>query len=214
MNEDINIQNNDSKLLKEKSPFGRYFVNIAKNCEIDINKNLVKRSIKNPCYFPDLIDYLLTYYLPILPLWSGIILGHHGTSVGNVEKDYCHYSNAIIENWMRIVKIDILQSKTNLRPGDLIKQLHDGIFSRMSAFKFAFHPRADNIFRIHKRIRENSEELTTEEWSGKIKKHCRNLQLNRYDFIFYQASGHPMLSGKSQFVRNLIYNFITRFHIL
>ena len=37
-------------------------------------------------------------------------------------KNYSHYSNAIAENWMRIVKIDILNSKCNLRPGDFIKQ--------------------------------------------------------------------------------------------
>ena len=58
----------------------------------------------NPCYYPDHIGYLLTYYLPILPLWSGIILGPHRMSVeGN---KYSQYSKAIAENWMRIIKID------------------------------------------------------------------------------------------------------------
>ena len=84
------------------------------------------------------MDYLLSYYLPILPLWSGIILGPHSMSEGKVGKHYCHYSNAIIKNWMRIGKIDILQSKTNLKPGDFIKQLYPSIVSRKSAFKFAF----------------------------------------------------------------------------
>ena len=32
--------------------------------------------------------------------------------------NYSLYSNAIAENWMRIIKIDILNSKCEMRPGD------------------------------------------------------------------------------------------------
>ena len=75
MDDNIPIDNKVSKTFREKSPFGKHFVNIAKNCKSWINNNFGKNSDPNPCYNPELIEYLLTYYLPILPLWSGIILG-------------------------------------------------------------------------------------------------------------------------------------------
>ena len=56
--------------------------------------------------------------------------------------NYSHFSNAIAENWMRIVKIDILNSECNLIPGDFIRTVYPDISNRISAFKFALHPRA------------------------------------------------------------------------
>ena len=43
---------------------------------------------------------------------------------------------------MRIIKLDIFNSKSNIRPGDFIKKLYPNIMTRLSGFKFAFHPRA------------------------------------------------------------------------
>ena len=48
---------------------------------------------------------------------------------------------------MRIIKIDILNSNCNLRPGDFIRTVYPGISSWISAFKFALHPRAGKIFK-------------------------------------------------------------------
>ena len=45
---------------------------------------------------------LLTYYIPLLPLWSGIILCTVSSSENATD------SNAIVENWFRIVKHRIL----------------------------------------------------------------------------------------------------------
>ena len=122
---------------------------------------------------------MLTYYLPILPLWSGIILGLKRISVGS---NYAHCSNAVVENWMRIVKLNILGSETNLRPGDLIKKLYPGIVSRIRAFRFAFHPRANKVFKGHKRLRDNSEEQSIEEWSRRSKQTCGYLKPKIYEF--------------------------------
>ena len=69
----------------------------------------------------------------------------HSEKVGN----RCdHYSNALIENWMRIIKLDIFNSKSNIRPGDFIKKLYPNIITRLSGFKFAFHPRAETSFSL------------------------------------------------------------------
>ena len=165
MDDNNHIENKDSKTFREKSPFGKHFVNIARFCKTWIDNNHGKKEDSNPCNIPELIEYLLTYYSPILPLWSGIVIGP--TSVSDKNKNNIIYSNAIVENWMRIVKLNILESKTNLRPGDLIKLLYPSILSRLSAFQFAFHPRAKKIFKGHKRVRDNLEEQCVEEWSRK-----------------------------------------------
>ena len=176
------IIDKDVKTYKEKSPFGRHFVKIARNCQDDIKNNISNTAEKfdsNICYHPDIIEYLLTFYLPILPLWSEIILGPKSISVGN---NYSHYSNATVENWMRILKLDILRSKTNLRPGDLIKILYPSIESRISAFNFAFHLIATKVFKNLKRPRDVSEEHCSEEWSRKNKRHCGYLNSKQFKF--------------------------------
>ena len=161
MDDNNPIENKDSKTFREKSPFGKHFVNIARFCKTWIDNNHGKKEDPNLCYILELIEYLLTYYLPILPLWSGIVIGP--TSVLDKNKNNIIFSNAIVENWMRIVKLNILESKTNLRPGDLIKLSYPSRLSRLSAFQFAFHPRAKKIFKGHKRVRDNLEEQCVEE---------------------------------------------------
>ena len=48
---------------------------IKQQCQFNINKGMQHNiGEANSYYCPDLIEYLLTYYLPILPLWRGIIL--------------------------------------------------------------------------------------------------------------------------------------------
>ena len=124
--EDISYDNlgdvKTGKLMKDKSPFGKHFVQISQQCEFNINISKQRNTGEaNPYYYPDLIGYLLTYYLPVLPLWSGVIFGLHRMSIGG--NNYSHYSNAIAENWMRIIKIAILNSKCNLRPRDFIRNI-------------------------------------------------------------------------------------------
>ena len=46
------------------------------------------------------------------------------------------FTNSIAENWMRIVKISILQNETKLRPGDFIRKVREGISGRIKAFDF------------------------------------------------------------------------------
>ena len=36
-------------------------------------KNMFKKT-KNTFYYPEILDYLMTYYFPFLPFWTGIIL--------------------------------------------------------------------------------------------------------------------------------------------
>ena len=78
----------------------------------------------------------MTYYFPILTFWTGIILSTVRVSEKTTD------SNAVVENWFKIVKHSIFKSETNIRPGDFIRTIYSHIDDRMAAFQFAFQPLA------------------------------------------------------------------------
>ena len=72
--DDESVLKNNGETYRKKSPFGRHFEDVYKKCLdiIKLDKELIK--IKNPSYYPNILEYLLTNYLPILPFWTGIVL--------------------------------------------------------------------------------------------------------------------------------------------
>ena len=74
-------------------------------------------------------------------------------------------SNAIVENWFRIVKHSILNSETGIRAADFIRTVYNNVDDRIAAFKFAFTPLAHKVFKPKKRLRVENEEECKEEWS-------------------------------------------------
>ena len=92
------------------------------------------------------------------------------------QKDICHFntqmdssenatdSNAIVENWFRIVKHSILNSETGIRAADFIRTVYNNIDDRIAAFKFAFTPLTHKVFKLKQRLCKNEEEYK-EEWS-------------------------------------------------
>ena len=89
--------------------------------------------------------------MPLLPLWSGIIL-RTINSDGNVPD-----SNAIVENWFRIVKHSIFNSETGIQAADFIRTIYTNIDDIIAAFKFAFTPLAHKVFKPKKRRRIENE---------------------------------------------------------
>ena len=80
------------------NPFFRYFENKK---ELQMNDETGE---PNKYYMPSAVNFLLQRYLAIAPLWTYLLFAKPVT-------------NAEVENWMRILKHDILLSKTRLRPG-------------------------------------------------------------------------------------------------
>ena len=198
--DEISDPSSESKTYRDRSPFGKYFSHIYETCRSSIStynegnlNNININDNKNPYYYPGIIDYLLTYYLPLVPLWSGIILGP--ATIGTDNK-ITHFSNAVAENWMRVVKIDILQSKTCLRPGDFIRMLYPSITNRLAAFRFAFHPRATKVFTKYKRSRSVLEQDCEEEWARKNKKHCGYLFQRKMKFPLDEKSVSSAIKNK------------------
>ena len=128
---------------------------IYRNTLVSISEVENHSQLDSISYNPQIVEFLLTYYMPLLPLWSGIILCTNNSS------DNATDSNAIVENWFRIVKHSILNSETGIRAGDFIRTVYNNIDDRIAAFKFAFTPLAHEVFKPKKRLRVENEE----EWS-------------------------------------------------
>ena len=78
-------------------------------------------------------------------------------------------SNAIVENWMRILKINIFQNQTKLRVGDFLRT-REGLEGRIRTFGFAFGPLSSKILKpksIPSKIKDNK--LAEEIWQRRRK---------------------------------------------
>ena len=126
---------------------------------------------KNVCYYPKILEYLLTYYMPLLPLWSGIILSKVKVNAVSTE------SNAQVENWFKIVKHSIFQSQINIRVGDFVRHIFGHIEDRLASFKFAFQPMGHRVFKAKKKVQEvSNEEESIEIW--RRRKNKKNSYIN------------------------------------
>ena len=79
--------------------------------------------------------------MPICPLWTGFILAMFLPQLRTI----CRCSNAIVENWMKVVKHNILTKEVKLRPADFIRKIREGIHGRVNTFDFAFNPISGKI---------------------------------------------------------------------
>ena len=134
--------------------------------------------------------------MPLLPLWSGIILCTVNT--GNVTTD----SNASVENWFRIVKHNIFDTDSRLKAADFIRSIYINIDDRIAAFKFSFSRLAGKVFKQKKRkcqVEENEEECK-EEWSKRKKNKLSYIQpsKSRIDKAF-----KGIIKGKSNSLKTV-----------
>ena len=149
--EDIDKENEcneNAKTYKEKSLFGRHFSSMWSECINYIQK--YEKSIKtnliyNTCFNPNILKHILTYYMSLVPLWSGLILN-------NVKlDDHPTDSNAPVENWFKIVKYSVFDGKLNIKAADVIRQIYPNIQERVAAFRFGFEATAKKVFVPRKR---------------------------------------------------------------
>ena len=91
-------------------------------------------------YYPIVRINEVLLYIPILPLWAGVIL-----SRSNDEHEY-KSSNAIAENRIRRAKQPIMEDKVKTIPSDFIHTVDENIpDDRVSVYKIGFHPLTSNF---------------------------------------------------------------------
>ena len=111
-------------------------------------------------------EFLTTHYMPICPLWTGLIIGP-ALFPGKVNVTF---TNSIAENWMRIVKKNILKDETKLRPGDFIRRMYEGISGRIKAFEFAFLPISSKVLKKTKTKRKINDSQVEDIWERRKSK--------------------------------------------
>lgn len=78
--------------------------------------------IKNPFYCPQFIEYVLEHIMPFSPLWSVLIIRHVG-----ILRD----TNAVAENWFKMIKYLLFEQKINTHPARFIAKLKQYLKSRL-----------------------------------------------------------------------------------
>ena len=169
LDEELTNDMGDSNSYKSKSPFGRYFNNVLVTCQERIKHLEIQHESTfedNEYFLPRLPTFLATHYIPICPLWTSLILG----PVLVPNESNVRSSNAIVENWMRILKINILQNQTKLRVGDFLRKTREGLEGGIRAFGFAFEPLSSKILKpksIPSKIKDDK--LAEEIWQRRRK---------------------------------------------
>ena len=119
--------------IRRRSPFYNAF-------EIPIS---IDGHHDNDYYCPEALRLIHAQYLPLFPLWSGIMLGDLGrhmypeahTMIGETRD-----TNAPVENWMKIIKKDIFQGRKHILPGKFIRTMHSNLKGRIKAHNMDLRP--------------------------------------------------------------------------
>ena len=108
-----------------------FYYFILKKCAENIDKLEIKYKTtyfeeNKDCYLPALPNLFVNHYMPICPIWTSLILGPV-ISPGEVN---VRYNNAIAENWMKVIKSNILNNETKHRLGDFLRKMREGLEGR------------------------------------------------------------------------------------
>ena len=108
IDEELHNELGDSMTYKNKSPFGRHFDSILQKSnsfvqDLQTRRQTTPLEVNIRYFLPNLPEYLVTHYMPICPLWTGMIIGAT-LFPGKLDVTF---TNSIVENWMKIVKHNI-----------------------------------------------------------------------------------------------------------
>jgi len=109
------------------SPFTRLF-----NGVLEKNRSTQTESgTNNEFYCPGIINFLMTNYMGIFPLWSGLLLGDLSRFSKERPKEIkTRETNCHVEQWFSIVKNHILHRKRFLWPADFITKMFNSLQGR------------------------------------------------------------------------------------
>ncbi|KAL0176938.1 hypothetical protein M9458_029268, partial [Cirrhinus mrigala] len=98
-------------------------------------------SEENLYYSPSIIQTLFNTYMPIFPMWSGVMLGdleRHAADKdiasvedgGQRQDNKTRETNCHVEGWFSIVKQHILMKARRLRPGNFVRKMYSSLQGR------------------------------------------------------------------------------------
>ena len=151
----------DDEILSKqpsKSAFAKHFKLMSKVIQSEMDE--VETTDENVFYSPAAQTYLINTYMSVAPIWTGLLI-----------PDVKHDTNSPAENWMKIVKKDIMQNKKKLRPGMFIRKLRTGIKGRIREFraKMIFKKKLDKSKPKSCKVSKETVEISEEKWGPKKK---------------------------------------------
>ena len=118
------------KGIRESSPFKRVFDNVRTQICPEEDEN----TPDNIYYQPDIVDIMAAQYMPLICLWSGLMLGdlqrHKEQSKSDVTRD----TNAAVESWMNVVKNRTLGKEIPVRIGLFVREEYKVIKGRLREY--------------------------------------------------------------------------------
>ncbi|XP_024147265.2 uncharacterized protein LOC112158246 [Oryzias melastigma] len=124
----------EANTIFAQSPFQKDFSSVLQSVMTTLNlEEEEEEETINIYYCPEIVHVLMKDYIPIYPLWSGVMLGDLGRHSNNSVFDDSpgkHDTNCHAENWFCILKTKILQKKLYLRPADFIQKMNQSLQGR------------------------------------------------------------------------------------
>ena len=102
IDEELSNELGDCMTYRNKSPFGKHFDSILQKSksfvqDLQTRPQTISLEVNHIYYLPDLPGFLVTHYMPICPLWTGVIIGPT-LFLGKLDVTF---TNSIVENWMK-----------------------------------------------------------------------------------------------------------------
>lgn len=122
----LEVETLQHQTIKAASPFTQLFSKITNEIRTEI-KSDKNTPIPNEYFCQELVRCLEDNYMPILPLWSGIVLSEIKVEDGTVlSRD----TNSPVENWFKYLKVDLAKGDRD-RPSKFVILLKTAIESRL-----------------------------------------------------------------------------------
>ncbi|XP_053395735.1 uncharacterized protein LOC128555931 [Mercenaria mercenaria] len=124
------IENVEEKTIRQASPFSEIFDVIATSISSSQSED-ENLDESNKFYCPEALQCLLDKFMPIVSLWSGIVLSLCSVSTLNESPDYyiSRDTNSPVENWFKYIKSDIKLPK-HARPYTFVIEIREAIEAR------------------------------------------------------------------------------------
>ena len=143
--------------IRRNSPFNEFFMRHLDTYIDGDSTEELPDSTNNNYRAIQAMELLAKEYLPLFPLWSGVVFTLAGESI---TRD----TNSPVENWFRILKHDVLGGKTKMRIGKFVISLNRSLMGRIRIRQLG----QEKV----KTKGKNTEEMmgAKEEWDRKRKK--------------------------------------------
>ena len=90
--------------------------------------------MENIYFQPDVLDVFATQYMPIICMWSGLMMGNLNRHASGIKSVVTRDTNAPVESWMNVLKTRTLGSERPVRVGKFVREEYKAIRGRLREY--------------------------------------------------------------------------------